>query len=175
MKSITSLLSFCILLALLLIGVAACTKSAPIGEPQTELEASTSILVNSVDLAAQGLGGILAGKSLEQQTELCREFITPIRFFEDESGYFYIYDMQGKNIAHATQPDKHDQDLYDYQDSKGNLLIQSLIKTAQQGGGFVDFWWENPTTDSEEKKLGYTKVIPGTDFLIGSGIYVGGE
>ncbi len=162
-----SILSFCIMLIIICISFVACSKPAP------EADLPVAILVNSVELAAQGLGGILQGKEIQMQTELCRQFITPIRFFEDESGYFYIYDKQDKNIAHATQPDKHDQDLFNYQDSQGNYLIQALIKAAEQGGGFVDFWWDNPITMIEEKKLGYAKAIPGTDFLIGSGIYVG--
>lgn len=137
-----------------------------------EFEAQREVLVNSTQVAAQGLSGILSDMEIKEQIELCRKFVKPIRFFSDKSGYFYIYDMKGMNIAHATQPEKEGKDLYEYRDSKGNLLIQGLIKAAAEGGGFVDFWWENPLTNQEEQKLGYALPIEGTDFFIGSGIYV---
>jgi signal transduction histidine kinase len=109
-----------------------------------EFEAQREVLVNSTQVAAQGLSGILSDMEIKEQIEFCRKFVKPIRFFSDKSGYFYIYDMKGMNIAHATQPEKEGKDLYEYRDSKGNLLIQGLIKAAAEGGGFVDFWWENP-------------------------------
>jgi len=138
----------------------------------TNDQVDRGILVSCTHVAAQGLSAILEGKEYKEQIELCREFIKPIRFFDDQSGYFYIYDMKGVNIAHATQADKEGKDLFEYRDSKGNLLIQGLIKAAAEGGGFVDFWWENPLTKKEEQKLGYAEPIKGTDFFIGSGIYV---
>ena len=141
-------------------------------QEKMEFEAQREVLVNSTQVAAQGLSGILSGMEIEKQMEFCRKFVKPIRFFPDQSGYFYIYDMKGVNIAHATQPEKEGKDLFEYRDSKGNLLIQGLIKAASEGGGFVDFWWENPLTKKEEQKLGYALPIKGTEFFIGSGIYV---
>ena len=141
-------------------------------QDKMELEVQREVLVNCTQIAAQGLSGILSGMENKEQIEICRKFVKPIRFFTDQSGYFYIYDMKGVNIAHATQPEKEGKDLFEYRDSKGNLLIQGLIKAAAEGGGFVDFWWENPLTEKEEQKLGYALPIKGTDFFIGSGIYV---
>jgi signal transduction histidine kinase len=141
-------------------------------QESTEAEIQREILVSNTHIAAQGLGGILLDLEQEKQVEYCRKFVKPIRFFSDKSGYFYIYDMKGSNIAHATQPEKEGKDLYEYQDSQGNYLIQALIKAAAEGGGFVEFWWENPLTQKEEQKLGYAEPIPGTDFFIGSGIYM---
>ena len=164
------LAKLCVLgLTCLLISVCAAT---PVQQMSIK-ELQITMLVNYTHMAAQGLGGLLENKSPEEQTMLCRSFVKPIRFFDDQSGYFYIYNMKGLNIAHATQPEKQDQDLIDYKDSKGNLLIQGLIKAVENGGGFVDFWWDNPNTKQEEKKLGYAEPIPGTDFFIGSGIYLG--
>ncbi len=141
-------------------------------QDKIELEVQREVLVNSTQVAAQGLSGLLSNLDPKEHIEICRDFIRQIRYFDDKSGYFYIYDMKGVNIAHATQPENEGKDLFEYRDSKGNLLIQGLIKAAAEGGGFVDFWWENPLTEKEEKKLGYAVPIKGTDFFIGSGIYV---
>ncbi|MCF8067548.1 MAG: cache domain-containing protein [Desulfobacterales bacterium] len=34
------------------------------------------------------------------------------------------------------------------------------------------YYWNNPETKKEEKKLGYVEAIPGTTLYIGSGIYM---
>jgi hypothetical protein len=41
-----------------------------------------------------------------------------IRFYPDNSGYFYVYDFSCKNIAHATQKDLQGKNLYDYKDAR---------------------------------------------------------
>jgi len=166
-KTIVSIL----IISIAFIMLCGCSANQANANPQPNIE--KALLVNNVHLAALGLGAVLKNLDNERQIELCRNFVKPIRFFDDKSGYFYIYDMDGINIAHATQPEKQGMDLINYKDSRGNLLIQGLIKAAKNGGGFVDFWWENPIDKKEEKKLGYTEPIPGTNFLIGSGIYVG--
>jgi signal transduction histidine kinase len=143
-----------------------------VAQDKAEFEVQREIMVNSTQVAARGLSGILTDLDIKEQIQVCRKFVKPVRFFSDKSGYFYIYDMQGVNIAHATQPEIEGSNLLEYKDSKGNLLIQHLIKAAAEGGGFVEFWWENPLTKEEEQKLGYALPIEGTSFFIGSGIYV---
>ena len=49
----------------------------------------------------------------------------------------------------------------------------ATIEGAQKGGEFISIYFENPLTKVEEEKLVYAEMIPGTDFLIGSGVYIG--
>jgi len=122
---------------------------------------------------AAGLGEALKNVKVEKdRIDLIRTFISPIRFYPDNSGYFYVYDFNCKNIAHATQKDLQGKNLFDYKDGKGDFVIRNLSNAAKKGGGFVEFYWVKPGSKNESKKLGYVEPIPGTDYFIGSGVYL---
>ncbi len=101
-----------------------------------------------------------------------RRSIDLVRFYEDKSGYFYVYDFNCINIAHATQKDLQGQNLYDYQDTKGKYVIRELSAAAQNGGGFVEFYWLKPGETGEKRKMGYVEPIPNSNYFIGSGVYL---
>jgi signal transduction histidine kinase len=101
-----------------------------------------------------------------------RRAIDPISFYPDSSGYFFVYDFDGTNIAHARQKDLQGQDLWDYQDTRGTYVIRDLSAMAQSGGGYVEYWWIKPGETGEKRKLGYVEAIPNTSYFIGSGVYL---
>lgn len=126
-----------------------------------------------VHATAAGLGEILKSvKSEKERVDMIRSFIKPIRFYSDKSGYFYVYDFSCLNIAHATQIDLQGKNLYDYKDGKGNFVIRELSAAAKKGGGYVEFYWVKPGSKNEFKKLGYVEPIPGTNYFIGTGVYL---
>jgi len=128
---------------------------------------------NMVHAVATGLGGLLANRQNEaERIELIRSFVAPIRFYPDKSGYFYVYDSKCVNIAHAIQKELQGKNLYNYQDVKGTYVIRSLHETAKKGGGFVNFYWVKPGAKTESAKIGYVEPIPGTDYFIGTGLYL---
>jgi signal transduction histidine kinase len=101
-----------------------------------------------------------------------RRAIDPIRFYPDSSGYFYVYDYNCTNIAHARQKDIQGTSLYDYTDTHGKYVVRELSAMARSGGGYVEFYWIKPGETGEKKKLGYVEPIPNTDYFIGSGVYL---
>ena len=52
-------------------------------------------------------------------------------------GYFFLYDMSGRNLMHPRQPELVGQDLWEMRDVNGSPVIQNLIARAREGGGFV--------------------------------------
>lgn len=137
------------------------------------LESSKQIAKNVVHAVSLGLGSLCAQQETnEEKMELIRDFVKLIRFYPDKTGYFYVYDIDCNNIAHATQPDLVGKNLYDHQDAKGKYVIRELSKKAQGGGGFVEFYWQKLADKTEYKKIGYVEMIPGTNFFIGSGVYL---
>lgn len=46
-----------------------------------------------------------------------------------------------------------------------------LRDMARAGGGFVDYVWPKPG-QGDQSKLSYAEMIPGTDFWIGTGVYI---
>jgi signal transduction histidine kinase len=145
-----------------------CDKS----DTLTNEESNNRIAIATVHVAAVGLGQMLQNISDEdQRVDLVRKFIDPIRFFNDESGYFYVYYYNCVNLAHAIDKTLPGKDLNDYKDMRGKLVIQELSATAKKGGGFVEFYWPHPQTKVEQRKIGYVEPVPGTDYFIGTGYY----
>jgi len=137
------------------------------------LEWNKQIAVAYVHSYAVSLGE--ASKEIKGDTSLIkyiRRAIDPISFYADQSGYFYVYDYNCVNIAHARQKDLQGQNLYNYKDARGDFVIRKLAAAAQQGGGYVEFYWVKPGDTGEKKKLGYVEPIPNTSYFIGSGVYL---
>jgi len=136
-------------------------------------EVAMKIVENATKSMAYGLSGgfSMIADSMEKVL-FCRQFIDHIRFFDNQSGYFFIYDFNCVNVAHGTQKDLQGQNLYNYQDSKGNYVIRDLVAIAEgSGSGYYQYYWNNPITGSEDAKEAYIERIPGTTYFIGSGIY----
>lgn len=122
---------------------------------------------------ATGLGEVLKGiKTEKERIEFIRTFISPIRFYPDNSGYFYVYDFNCVNIAHAARKELQGKSLFDYKDVKGNYACRKMSDAAKNGGGFAEFYFPKPGSTGEFKKLGYSEPIPGTNYFIGSGVYM---
>ncbi|MEN6617718.1 MAG: cache domain-containing protein [Syntrophorhabdus sp.] len=164
--------------SIILLGVATlvCFTSIGYSAPETQpaaMDRYKEIAKVMTHGFAAGLGGTLANiKGDKDRIDLIRSFIGPVRFFPDNSGYFYVYDSKCVNIAHAMQKDLEGKNLYDFKDAKGKFVIRALLEAAKKGGGFVDFYWVKPGTQKEAPKLGYVEPIPGTDYFIGTGVYL---
>lgn len=139
----------------------------------TKAEAAIAIVENVTLSMAEGIGGgfEIISDSM-QKVDFCREIIDHIRFFDNQSGYFFIYDFSCVNVAHGTQKNLQGENLYNYQDSQGNYVIRGLVDVVvSSGSGYYDYYWNNPVTGNEEPKKAFVVKIPGADYFIGSGIY----
>ncbi len=138
-----------------------------------QLECNKEIARIAVHSLATGFAGIIPNASDdESRAEIFHNFISKIRFYNDSSGYFYVYTMNCVCIAHAAQKELENQNLYDYKDIKGKYVIRELSEAAKKGGGFVEFYWVKPGTKEEVKKIGYVEPIPGTYYFVGTGVYL---
>jgi signal transduction histidine kinase len=156
-------------LSVLIPEVAACGKT----DSRVSIEESNNRVAQATThVAAAGLGAMLENITDEtRRVEAIRNFIEPIRFFADHSGYFYVYDYNCVNIAHAVDKTLVGQDLTNYMDSNGKFVIRELSAAAKTGGGFVTFYWPHPVTKEVMRKIGYVEPIPGTGYFIGTGYY----
>lgn len=140
---------------------------------KAKIECAKETAVAVVHTAAIGLGEIIKGvKSERQRVDLIRAFVTPIRFYADNSGYFYVYDYKCVNIAHVTEKNLEGKNLYRYRDAKKKYVIRELSAAAKKGGGFVEYYWVKPGHRNEFRKIGYVEPIPGTNYFIGTGVYM---
>lgn len=143
------------------------------GQLYSDEEMNREILNQSVDYMADGIGAVLPKHTTDsmQGVELMRALLKHIRFFEDQSGYFFVIDFKGYNVVQPPDPSIQGTYEWDIQDSRGNYLVRGLVETAQNGGGYYSYYWKEYESGQEKLKTAYVKQIPGKEYLIGSGIY----
>ncbi len=143
---------------------------------QAGTNAERAVLKAAVHVASSGLASIALKADGTYDVETIRKFVHSARFpDENDVCYFYVYDSSNNFcIAHATMKDFEGKDKSDYTDSHGMKVVQVFSKliTAKPTGDYLVFYWMNPKDKKNEKKLGYSEMIPGTKLFVGSGIFV---
>jgi signal transduction histidine kinase len=97
------------------------------------------------------------------------EFSNPKGQFVDRDLYVMVYDMEGNNKAHGSNPKLIGKNLLEIKDADGKFIVKGLIEVAQKGKGWFDYKWPNATTKAVEPKSTYVEKVD--DILIGVGIY----
>ena len=91
----------------------------------------------------------------------------------DESGYFWINDMEPRMIMHPFSKELVGKNLADIKDPNGVRLFSEFVETVRSHqSGFVSYYW--PKGDSKENypKVSYVKGFAPWGWVVGSGIYV---
>lgn len=128
-----------------------------------------------IKLVTQSLA-IAMSKSLEtisgyeDKVKTIQQEVDEIRYEKDKSGYFFVYE-ETKNIAFPVSKKNVGKDLGGLKDKNGTFVIKELFKQASSGGGYVNYIWPKPGS-GDTPKLSFSTMIPGTDFWIGTGVYI---
>lgn len=130
-----------------------------IGERKTQIKEATEIAAGIVQYQL----------SLKENGNV-NQALRDIRF--GSSGYFFIYDSQGKNLFHAVMPNLEGQNKIDMTDPRGTKIIVGLLDAAKKGDGNFSFYFQKPNTNEQIEKIGYSMMIPGTDWMLGTGAYI---
>jgi methyl-accepting chemotaxis protein len=108
--------------------------------------------------------------NVADKTDIIRRAVKTLRFEADESGYYFVY--EGTSVVTVpTKPDLVGKDLSDVKDKNGVPYVQILAEAAKKGGGFVSYVFDKPGKGNEPK-LAYSEPIPGTNYWIGTGVYI---
>lgn len=131
------------------------------------------ILHTVIHASGLSLGELLKSASDETgKKDMIRRFVKAVRFFPDNSGYIYVYTLDGVVVGHGGMPDLEGKNLIDHRDARGFYDVRMAIATAKKGGGFFEHYWPKPGGKGEFKKLTYVEAIAGTNYFIGAGAYV---
>ena len=132
------------------------------------------VVKNGVTSMAKAFGKLKSDFALysAKYIKTLRSFLQNIRFFDNQSGYYYILDMNGINIVQPPDPYVQGMNRYDLKDSRGTYLVRGLIDVAKTGGGFYSYYYINYQTNKEQMKKAYISPIPGTNFFLGAGVYL---
>lgn len=99
------------------------------------------------------------------------EFNNPNGEFIKGELYVFAYDFEGTNKALAVKPEMIGKNLIDLKDADGKFVIKDLISVANNGGGWHQYKWENPTTQQVQDKASYVVKVDDSLWL-GCGIYL---
>ena len=168
MKKLNIILGLSLLLLLPVVGCG--------GNSLTKLESDKQVAVAVVHSTAVGLSEVLNNYQSEtDRTNFIRAYVDRIRFYPDQSGYLFVDNYDCLSIALPNPKELEGQNLYNYQDSKGNYVTRNLASAARSGGGFVEYYLVKPgsTSSVEQRKISYVEPIPGTNYFIGAGVYIG--
>jgi diguanylate cyclase (GGDEF)-like protein/PAS domain S-box-containing protein len=130
---------------------------------------------NIVNLAYQIINDIyIENPNLprEKILEKIKSKLRDTRFFNDLSGYYYIFDFHGICVMHGVNKELEGQNFFNAQDASGRYFIQNAITRFQTEEAFASTWrWQNPKDDISRKKIGYQKRFEPLGIFIGSGRY----
>lgn len=145
------------------------------GAQEIGIDTYKQIIVAVIHASAMGLSEVLKNyKSEAERTDFIRTYVNKIRFYPDETGYLFVYYFDGLNIALPNPREWQGKNLNDLKDSHGTYVIREAAAAAKKGGGFFEYYWTKPGATGEYKKLSYAETIPGTNYLIGTGVYIEG-
>jgi len=138
---------------------------------QAYLATKQAELEHYVELASHAIAHLTkSGRKDPATLEEAKRVLASLSFGDD--GYFFVYDLDGRNLMHPRQPELIGRNLWNLHDQFGAPTIQNLIKVAKQGGGLVRYNWAKPSTGVSAPKLGYVVLIPDWGWMMGSGLYL---
>jgi signal transduction histidine kinase len=76
-------------------------------------------------------------------------------------------------LAHPMKPALTEKEtLVNVKDTAGKPLFLEFIELANnKGSGWVDYMWPKPGQDKPVAKSSYIYRVPGTQYIVGAGIY----
>ncbi len=137
------------------------------------LDGSVSTIKEAVDIQAESLGGKIDKSMTEQQIfDLIIAETDPLRFLDDDSGYYFTQTLEGDMINVPIKKEMNGQNNIGAKDSNGFEYIKAFSDTVKKdGSGFVKYYFEKEGAGIQPK-MSYVRKIPGTDYIIGSGVYI---
>jgi two-component system NarL family sensor kinase len=130
-------------------------------------------LRNYVSLAEGATEHIYQNKNLsnEQAQALVKQVLSNMRFGKD--GYFFAYNFDGTALLIPGQEWRIGQNWLDLEDRNGVKLIRGLIDNAKDGGGYLNYVFNQPSKGGEVgKKIGYSRQLEDWQWMIGTGVYI---
>jgi signal transduction histidine kinase len=99
------------------------------------------------------------------------EFNNPNGSFIQGDLYVFAYDYNGTVLAWPYRPDQVGVNRLNASDPVGEHHVQAMIGAARNGGGMVDYYSVNPSTNTTELKISYVTDVDGS-WMIGAGRYI---
>lgn len=109
----------------------------------------------------------------EQAKKRAAEDIRYFRYRDDQSGYFWIDDLDYNLVMHPILTDQEGTNRKDLEDKKGNMIIQMIRKscTSSRKGGFNEFYFTKADGKTVAPKLAYSQLFEPWGWMLSTGNY----
>ena len=104
--------------------------------------------------------------------KLAKEAIRAIRYNDDQGGYIWIDDTEGNLVMHPILQEQEGNNRMDLTDCNGVKIIQEILKTADNGGGFNNFVFTKADGVTEAAKVAYSEKFAPWGWVLTSGCYM---
>ncbi|RTZ17237.1 methyl-accepting chemotaxis protein [Vibrio aquaticus] len=128
---------------------------------ETMVESAVGVIGHFHDMSESG-----AYSKNEAQAKAL-EAIGAMRF--DGDNYVFVGDKEGVQLATGVLS-LLGTNIMELQDSNGKFFVKDLYRVAQNGGGFVDYFWKNPDKETLDPKTSYAVMFQPWGWMIGSGM-----
>lgn len=141
-----------------------------------QLEESKYIVKHFVNLGHSILTTIYENnknKSKKELYKIINDNMKDIRFFNDNSGYFFIYDAKDAiSISLPATPSFVGKSLINLEDKNKKNLFNSYKQVMKKNNeGFDTWYWNKPNNTIKMKKIGYVKLFEPLNIVIGTAVY----
>jgi signal transduction histidine kinase len=98
------------------------------------------------------------------------EINNPKGKFVDRDLYIFVYDMNGKCVAHGFNPKMIGKELIEMKDTDGKYFVKERVEIAKtKGNGWQDYKFTDPITKKIEPKSAYVERVE--NLIVGCGVY----
>ena len=84
--------------------------------------------------------------------------------------YIFADSFEGIVLAHGGNPELVGQNTMEITDKRAKKIMPEMINLAKKGKGWVEYYWTNPVSKRDERKLTYVMKVDETWF-VGAGMY----
>lgn len=103
---------------------------------------------------------------------LAKTAIRAIRYNDDKGGYIWIDDTEGYLVMHPILPEQEGSNRMNLTDCNGVEILQEILKTADNGGGFNSFVFTKADGVTEAAKVAYSEKFAPWGWVLTSGCYM---
>ena len=108
----------------------------------------------------------------KEAKELAKEAVRNMRYREDASGYLWIDDTEYNLVMHPILTEQEGNNRYDLTDQNGVKITQNIVKTADAGGGYNEFYFTKADGKTVAPKVAYSEKFEPWNWVITTGNYV---
>ncbi|MBB3977784.1 methyl-accepting chemotaxis protein [Rhizobium azooxidifex] len=106
----------------------------------------------------------------EEAQARAKDAVRALRY--EDSGYFWINDLDARIVMHPIKPELDDTDQSGMKDPTGKFIFREFADVAKaKGEGFVDYYWPKPGAEEPVLKYSHVAGFAPWGWVVGTGVY----